>query len=352
MINCCQKEQNIDIRIINKYNKSIILGIEILRTYMCFSIVILHFLKEQFQNNFLTKFIFHCQPFYVPTFFLISFYFSFKTFAAKKKNINKIKERFIRIIIPYIIWPILLWSRNILVNYKNIKFDYILFKAIFFQLLIGYDFYAVFWFQFDLIVITIIITIIIFSFNNCYDIIFKIAFLFFYIINKKYEEKLSIYKQIGSIKPLLSSFIYSLTGFFLGSKSILKKFNKKKYMIFMFLVPAIFLIFIHKELINFSIRFRIIVINIVITFLFIIFGIMPFDYINNTLLIKIIKQITSFTGGIYYIHYGVRTIFSTYFKIFDIGDLKSCLINYLVCYFICYLGSIIFINSYLRFLFI
>ena len=41
--------------------------------------------------------------FHVPTFMIMSFYFYYNT--SKTKNIIKIKQRFQRILIPYIIWP-------------------------------------------------------------------------------------------------------------------------------------------------------------------------------------------------------------------------------------------------------
>ena len=109
-------------------------GIETLRTILSFFILTRHFLKKQFITNYLTRFIFYAQPFYVPLFFLISFYFSFNTFASR--NINKIKLRFTRILIPYVIWPIILWIR---INNSHIfRFDFHLnmFKSIFYQLLI------------------------------------------------------------------------------------------------------------------------------------------------------------------------------------------------------------------------
>ena len=331
-------------------SKSINLGIEILRAYMCFSIVILHFLKKKYNTYYLTIFIFHCQPFYVPTFFLISFYFSFNTFVSK--NIPKIKERFIRIFIPYTVWPIFLWFRKIIINYKDINFDYRLFKAIFFQLLIGYDFYSVYWFLFDLIFITFIITIIAFIFKNYSLIILKIIGIIFYIINKKYEGILDKYKRKGSIKPLLGSFIYSLTGFLLGSKLIIKKLKNKRYIIFILIIPVIFLIYIHKILIKISRRFKIIVVDIVVICLFIIFSLTPFENLKNNITKKFIKQITSYTGGIYYLHYAVRQIFSTYFKIFNVRDFTSCIINYLTCYIICFIGTNIFRKNKLRYLFL
>lgn len=213
-------------------NKSTNLGIEILRAYMSFSIVILHFLKYPYNTNNFTKFVFYCQPFYVRIFFLISFYFSYNTFISR--NIAKIKERFIRVLIPYIFWPVFIWIWNIINNYKTINRDYMLiqFKSLFLQILIGCDFYPVFWFHFDLIIISIVIIIIIFSFNNYFLFIFEIICPLFYIINKSWEEFISFYKHICSIRPLLESFIYSLSGFFLGAKSTIILLKKKKFIIF------------------------------------------------------------------------------------------------------------------------
>ena len=350
----CEIKNQIIFLLNDNFNKNINLGIELLRTLMSFSIVILHFLKPEYRTNNLIKFIFHAQTFYVPTFFLISFYFSFNTFISKK--ISKIKERFIRILIPYTIWPIFLWLRKTIKVSKNIRFNYKTFKPIIIQLLIGYDFYAVLWFQFDLIFITLIITIIRFIFNKKHTIMtFKIIIPLFYIFNKYYEQKLSIYDQIGSIRPLLNSTIFCLTGFFLGYYSILKRINSinhKKYLLLILLIFSSFFIYIHRILIKISSRFYTIIVSFVIFCNFICFSLLPFESIKRNIIKKLIKYLTSYTGGIYYLHYGVREIFSNYFKIFDAGDFKSCLINYICCYFICFIGSNLLKKSKLKYLFL
>lgn len=332
-------------------HKNINLGIEILRAILASSIVIRHFLKPEYNNNFLTNLIFHCQPFYVPTFFIISFYFSYNTFISK--NIIKIKERFIRILIPYTIWPIFLWVRKIIYNYKNIILNINLFEGIFFQLLIGYDFYAVFWFQFDLIIISIVLTLIIFIFRKNHTfMILKLLVPLFFILNNEYENLLIIYKRIGSIKPLLRSYIYSITGFLFGSISILKKMSNKRKMVFLLIIPAVIFINQYKNINQISIKFEIIVIDIVAAILFFVFALIPLEYITNKLIKKIIVNLTNYTGGIYYIHYGVRSIFSPYFKIIQNCNLISCIVNYLLCYFICLIGFNIFKKSKLKYLFI
>ena len=326
-INKVQNENNFlgNQNIINNIN----LGIEILRAYMSFSVVVLHLYKRSPKNkNIFAKFVFHCQPFYVPTFFLISFYFSFKILSTK--NIIKIKERFFRILIPYFFWPSFFWIRHIIYVYKKIKINFLTFKPIYNQLLFGYDFYTVFWFQFDLIMITIIITQIIFIFDNYSFLILKILAFSGYLINHKYEKSLEIYKKIGSIKPLIGSFIYSNTGLFLRHKDILKKLNNKKWLIFILFIPIITLLYEYKTLLQITMRYKIIVVDIVIICLFIIFSLLPFKAIKSNLIKTIIKQITSYTGGIYYIHFIIRNIMSKYFIIFDCGDIRSPIINYSV----------------------
>lgn len=276
MIQNLEKEKQNDLLIKKKIN----LGIEILRAYMSFSIVVLHFLKNEYQTNFFMKFIFHCKSFYVPTFFLISFYFSFNTLSSK--NINRIKLRFSRILIPYVIWPIFIWTRNIIINFKYIKINKQQIRSITLQLLTGCDFYNVFWFQFDLIMITIIFTIIIFTFKN-YLTVLKILGPLYFIINKYYEEYMNLYNHICSIRPLLGCSIYSLTGFFLGSRNILIKLTNTRYKSLILIIPAIILINKYKLLLNITIRFKIIVVDLVIICLFISFALLPFEFIKSNI---------------------------------------------------------------------
>ena len=59
----------------------------------------------------------------VPIFFLMSFYFSHKLFLSK--NVEKIKKRFERLLIPYIFWPIIIWIlNNFLYNTFKLNFKF------------------------------------------------------------------------------------------------------------------------------------------------------------------------------------------------------------------------------------
>ena len=72
--------------------------------------------------------------------------------------------------------------------------------------------------------------------------------------------------------------------------------------------------------------------------LFIIFALFPSEKIGNKILIKIIKQITNFIRGIYYTHVPIDSYMRHYIKDVKDGTLKGCIIVYLICYFICFIG--------------
>lgn len=97
----------------NNYTSN--LGIEILRMILCFWVISFHFagntnkIKYKILNTF----------YHVPTFMLISFYFSYNTFISN--DITKCKKRLERLLIPYIIWPIIFLSISISFDSINIK---------------------------------------------------------------------------------------------------------------------------------------------------------------------------------------------------------------------------------------
>ena len=75
-------------------NKKINYSLELLRLILSFWVVLHHCCK--YVGKYKGRF-------HVPTFMIMSFYFYYNT--LKTKTIIKIKQRFQRISIPYIIWP-------------------------------------------------------------------------------------------------------------------------------------------------------------------------------------------------------------------------------------------------------
>ena len=79
------------------------LGIEILRILLSFWVVTVHCYYSR--NNYV-KLFYKKIKFHVPTFIFISFYFYYNKLS--KRSINKIIQRFKRLLIPYIIWALLI----------------------------------------------------------------------------------------------------------------------------------------------------------------------------------------------------------------------------------------------------
>ena len=84
---------------------------------------------------------------------------------------------------------------------------------------------------------------------------------------------------------------------------------------------------------------------------FFLFAMFPSEKIKNRILIKVIKLITGHTGGVYYLHTIIAKYISSFFISVKNQTIKGCIIIYLACYFICFIGILIFRKTILRNLF-
>ena len=166
--------------------KKIYLGIDFLRFLLCFWIVLFHC------SNFRKHYKYFWRLFHVPTFFVIAFYFFYP--LLYKRIIEKIKIRFQRLLIPYIIWPLLLFFLNN-INIKIICLDTlaktISLKDLFTQIVLGKGIHGVFWFQNNLLFLSLFFSIISFLFKNNFMPIFHFltsASLYLHYSGKSYIE--------------------------------------------------------------------------------------------------------------------------------------------------------------------
>ena len=155
---------------------------------------------------------------------------------------------------------------------------------------------------------------------------------------------------LHSIKFLSSSFIYSISGFFLGFFNILDYFNKFKIKVTSIFFLSFYLILGSKDI--WFVKHYVIRKDYISIGLFLIFASLPFDKIKNKYIVIIIKQITSYTGGVYYLHFEIYSIFNPYLNPIKYKKLSGCILNYLFCYLICFCGSKAFKKSKLKYLFI
>ena len=329
------------------------LGIEILRMFLCFNIVIKHYYTSNNINILKLK----NSRFQVPCFFFISFYFLYNIIS--KRDSEKLKLRLQRLLVPYTIHPIINWIINNLMflifkfnRYNRFLSLYDLTK----QFIVGRGIYgiAVLWFIFHLIFFTLFFFIFSSLLKNHYLSISQflaiISYRFQYLqINyyafKKYTEV--ILMSVGNFIETFPVAVYAFSLSFINFHEILLK-NRIKSLCFSFLF--LYLLYNYNIFVDIkgfsSIGIKQIFFS---TFLFSFFFVLPIEILNSKLL-SIIKQLTKFTQGIYCLHF----VFQYYFRLkFEKnGTFVGCMLLYIICYLVSFFGFNIFARTKLRFLFV
>ena len=157
--------------------------------------------------------------------------------------------------------------------------------------------------------------------------------------------------NIGSIIELLPIAVF---GFILGSKNFLFRMKKKTFSFYFqmsFIIYILFKynIFVYKP----GLRYPNILLNSLASLsLFIAFGSLPFEILKSKRQLTLLYNITKFTGGIYYLHPRIRRILQKISKYFYTRRTYSnSIIIYIICYIICFIGTKLFINTQLKYLF-
>ena len=295
---------------------------------------------------------------HVPCFLIISFYFFFSTIS--KRNIKKLKERIIRLYIPFLIYPLLIWSINnilyYLFHYNRFK-RFISIYELIMQLLIGRKLLNVLWFHFGILFLTILFAIISFLFEKHYLFVYKFLALISYVFqysnfNYNYFTKYNPVIQF-SVGMLVIIIPISVSGLLISSIDILKNLKKNRETNIIIYTISFLILFKYNLFNNLNgFNFQGIVNNIGAILLFIIFALLPFEKIQNNVLIGFIKAITNYTGGIYYLHMIVQTYLKYNIKSIKQGKIFGCLIIYVISYFLSFLGNKILGKTFLKNLFI
>lgn len=339
-------------------NKSIMnkkdynLGIQILRVILSFMVVMDHF----YNRNKLKKITYYLY-YHIPTFFLISFFFSYNLLLSF--NVQKIKLRIERLAIPYIVWSFIgFLLRNIYFYAFNKKSDHD-FKTLVKHFITGHILNIVLWYLVILMLTTFVFIIIIFLFKNKYLSIFYILTIIAYIsqysgfnfyIHRKYLDH-HAYLTFGRFAE---AFPNAVTGFTLASFKIIEKL--KKYRLKSIFYSLIILIMISKYCVFTDIKtfkYGNIRLNIAACCIFIFFSLLHVKNLEKKKLLNFIRQITSYTGGIYYMHYlvGNSLTFQRIFKSLK-GTILLCIIIYVSCYNICHFSLKIFGKTKFKYIFI
>ena len=337
------------IKLINKRHYN--LGVDILRVILSFSVVMDHLYNPKILKKYVYILYYH-----IPTFFLISFFFTFNTLTSF--NITKIKLRFHRLIIPYISWSIIGYI---------VKFIYYLLKINKFyslndfiqHMICGHILNIPLWYLANLILITIFFLIIILVFKNHNLIIFHIIMIICYILqysglNYYFIRKYLRHHAMLSFGRFIESIPNSITGYTFANIKIIEKLLPYRQKTIFFSFSILIIITKYNVFDNLkTFKYGGIRLNLAASCIFIIFALLPFDLLKSKFTLSFIKQVTSYTGGIFYMHFLVGTCFLIKKILNSLNyTILGCMIVYLICYYICYFGIKIFGKSNLKYLFI
>ena len=337
--------------IINNQKKEINIGLALLKIYLSFVVVNIHCFDISNGPHILKNFLIN--GLHVPTFFIISFYFFSRTLLSR--NLDKFKQRFQRLLIPYIIWPIIIFIFNNLlyiifkINLSNSFYD------LESQLLTGHSFIPPLWFQWCLIFQTFLFIVIELIFHKYIIFIFlniKIVsyFLQYSSINYYLFENVNK-EQKYTFGRILEIFPYSISGFFIAYFEIIIKFKKDRIKT-IYLCIIVFSLYYKYDIIKKPIGFYYqgLKLNIQSICLFICFSLIPKNIIPKSLT-KITKQISLFSPGIYYLHYPLLLYFENLFLSVKKRTIYGSLFIYIISYLASFIGNKFVIKTKLKNLF-
>ena len=329
-------------------------GLGILKTFLAVLVIAAHqFSRNTTKNEIILK-IYDNRNIHVPSFFIMSFYFTCHNLLSQ--NPKKILSRFVRLLIPYIGWPIIIKQTNRIYNQKyKTKFpDSIeILKS---QLFWGQEYLSQFWFQWDLIVTTLLFVLIIFIFRkNCLFILILILILFYYCqySGNYFQKYLPIQKNNKyTILRMFEMVPLGVTGFIIGYFNIINKINKYKF-------QTLVISCITYHIVNNYQLFRKVKIsmysgiefNIKSICAIFIFSLFPSDKITDKNLQKVFNLLTNYSAGLFYLHIPIRNYGSKYIDEIKNQTFLGIVYNFLICYSISVVGDLIFGKTPLKYLF-
>jgi len=334
--------------------KNIHIGFAILKSFLAFDVIISHCFNKNTTKNLIILKIAKRRKIHVPSFIIMSFYFTHNSLISH--DLNKIFNRFERLLIPYIGWPFIIL---ILFNALNYFFDLnyrCTIKNFIYQIIIAQapNIPLHFWFLFDLIVTNMIFIFIIFIMKKYYLFAFEIViFLSYYLqysqLNLIFYTKLNSKQSLGREIEIIP---FAVTGFILSDLNIINKLDNRKLATFFFSL----LIY------NFSVHYSIfreiqgisysgVKLNIHSVCIIFLFSLFSNENLKNNYFKKVIIQMTKFTGGIFYIHQLIHDMFQFHINDIKKGTFFGLFLIYLFSYLICFIGSVIFGKTKAKFLF-
>ena len=347
-----KKEENIRIL---KNTKPFNYGLGILKSLLAFSVVIVHNFNPRTTRNEFILFITKNRKFHVPSFFIMSFYFISNKLLAL--NINFLISRLSRLFIPYILWPIIVWNINHILNAKYHTHFPDTYNILKLQLLWGSRYMFQFWFQWNIIAITLLFFIIILIFRSHSLFFFVLLLILSYISQYSGYYMKYIYLKYPdynrcTISRIFEMIPFGVTGLIFGYYKILNNFKSRRIKVLIISLVAFTAIQNYNIFANINgLTYYGINLNILSLCIIFIFALFPGDKIKNKYLLKFLILLSNNSSGVYYLHLTIHQYFRFYIDEIKKSTFFGVIINYLICYIICYFGLLIFGNTPLKYLF-
>ena len=169
--------------------------------------------------------------------------------------------------------------------------------------------------------------------------------------NKKFFDYLN-YKNKYSLERFNTVIPFPSTGFTLASLKIINSIQNYRTKTLTFCIFIFFLLDKYSIFTYLSFEgYPGILYNARSICLIFIFSLFPSKQITNIRIKKIIKYMTNYTAGIYYLHITIILYFKSIIKPISYGTLSGIFIIYLICYIICFFGFKICRKTKFRYLF-
>lgn len=332
-------------------------SLALLKMVMCFFVILAHGWLPNDSGMF-TSFLNDTRKFAAVVFMIVAVYFSYPLFCCP--NANKLKNRLIRLIIPQIGWSFVYWlffcvAPTLIRHGGSIQAD-----RLFLQILFGHSINSPMWFQFMLILMTLIFVILFKVFSRKYMLVIIVLsgiciFLQYMGINAEIFE--GIRSEISiPLGRIVEIFPVATCGIVLAEYKLLDILREKR--LITIILSSILLISIEKMwgVVTPKVGFDYQGIGMIVGGLSII-GIGASIPVSLTTEkgFKIFETITGYTLGIYCMHRLVINVLErlyAYIKFpFEMGTVISCVVVYLVCYLIAFVATNVLKRSWLKMMF-
>lgn len=290
--------------------KNFNIGLSILRTIMCFMVVLCHCWNADNAQGVMKLFVW-MRGFAVPVFMMMSFILIQPSLIEHDKK--KINSRFERLLIPQFGWAIIYWIVYAFIDLLLYGESKLKVTDLLWQVFFGHSPYlnGTMWFQVNLIYLTFLFLIIIIFFKRNYISIFMILgivaiFIQYSGINMIFQTlRYELKYPIGRLAEMLP---VAVAGFIISSNGILEKLKEHRSSTIMIVIFTIFIdakygIFSEIPGYGYS-RIK----GIIVGFCFIaLFYIIPFEKVPIKIL-KSMNVLSHYTMGVYCMHKLIATM--------------------------------------------